>query len=383
MTTGPNPRSVWLLAYAWAAYLLTRMFADFSSWTAYPTMSLQAMLNGTAVRPFVGRALVPIVIRWLDAHTGEFFHYQVMLAASSKGFATEFYVHGYTFEKAMLLALTWGFYLGFALLMRELVRRVYTVSETAAWAAGAAALMMVPALFTYYSHIYDPPTLFFSAALLLACEAANAWAFGALFLVASVNRETSVLYLPVWVGYAWLRGENHTQKNVEDVQVNNPTLRPKTAEGWGTRLTRLAWAAVYAALLGAAWVGIRYAINLRYQHNRGGVLDFHLLDHNVRVFSVAPLAAAWSLFIVLVVAVFCAQGWRSKPRQLRWSLALVGVPLLAGSLLYGYVEELRVYFEIYPLLFLLALPSVCQGLGVKATNFCGAAHQAQAVQPSI
>ncbi len=364
MTTGPNPRSVWLLAYAWAAYLLTRMFADFSSWTAYPTMSLQAMLNGTAVRPFVSRALVPILIRWLDAHTGDFFHYQVWLAALSKGFATEFYVHGYTFEKAMLLVLTWGFYLGFALLMRRLVLRVYQVSETAAWAAGAAALMMVPALFTYYSHIYDPPTLFFSAALLLACEAENAWAFAVVFLLASVNRETAVLYLPVWVGYRWLRGETHAQTNAEEGQVNNPTLRQKMAEGWGTRFTRVAWAIGYAALLGVAWVGIRYAINLRYQHNRGGVLDFHLLDQNVRLFSVAPLAAAWSLFIALVVAVFCAQGWSSKPRQLRWSLALVGVPLLVGSLLYGYVEELRVYFEIYPLLFLLAMPSVREGLGI-------------------
>ena len=374
MTTRPNPRSVWLLAYAWAAYLLTRMFADFSSWTAYPTMSLQAMLNGTAVRPFVGRALVPIVLRWLDGHTGEFFHYQVMMAATSKGFATEFYVHGYTFEKAMLLGLTWGFYLGFALMMRELVRRVYTVSETAAWAAGAASLMMVPALFTYYSHIYDPPTLFFSAALLLACEAPNAWAFAALFLLASVNRETSVLYLPVWVGYQWLRSEERFYQ--ENVKSNNPTLRQKKAEGWGTRAPRMAWAVAYAALLGAAWVGIRYAINFRYQHNRGGVLDFHLLDHNVRVFSVAPLAAAWSLFIVLVVGVFCAQGLRSKPRQLRWSLALVGVPLLAGSLLYGYVEELRVYFEVYPLLFLLALPSVLEGLGVKVVKLRDTAHGA-------
>jgi hypothetical protein len=341
MTTVSNPRSVWLLAYAWAAYLLTRMFADFSSWTAYPTMSLQAMLNGTAVRPFVSRALVPILIRWLDAHTGDFFHYQVMLAATSRGFATEFYVHGYTFEKAMLLGLTWAFYLGFALLMRRLVRRVYNTSETAAWAAGAAALMMVPALFTYYSHIYDPPTLFFSAALLLACEAANAWVFAVAFLLASVNRETAVLYLPVWVGYVWLHKTD------------------------AKKISRVAWASGYAVLLGAAWYAIRYAINLRYQHNRGGVLDFHLLDHNVRLFSVAPLAAAWSLFIALVVGVFCAQSWSSKPRQLRWSLALVGVPLVAGSLLYGYVEELRVYFEIYPLLFLLALPSVLEGLGVR------------------
>jgi hypothetical protein len=61
---------------------------------------------------------------------------------------------------------------------------------------------------------------------------------------------------------------------------------------------------------------------------------------------------------------------------LRWSLALVGVPLLAGSLLYGYVEELRVYFEVYPLLFLLALPSVLEGLGVKVVKLRDTAHGA-------
>jgi hypothetical protein len=172
-----NPRTVWLLLYLWATYLLTRLFADFSSLTGYPTMSLNAMVNGTAVRPFVSRALVPILIRWITAHTSEFFQYQVMIGATSRGFATEFYVHGYTLEKALLLALTFCFYFATALIIRALARRYYGLGEAASWCAGLASLAFIPLLFTYYNHIYDPPTIFFSAAMLMACTSDSTIAF--------------------------------------------------------------------------------------------------------------------------------------------------------------------------------------------------------------
>ena len=338
-----NPRSLWLLLYLWASYLLTRLFADFSSFTAYPTMSLQAMVNGTAVRPFVSRALVPILIRWITAHTSDFLQYQIMLAANSHGFATEFYVHGYSLEKAILLALTWIFYLATALIMRSLARRYYHLSETAAWVAGLASLAFIPLLFTYYSHIYDPPTIFFSAAMLLACTSGSNVGFALLFLPACVNRETAILFLPVYLAFYFLR-----------LRPSNPIAA----------LRRIALPLLYATALAAAWYAIRFQINQRYLHNRGGVLDFHLVDHNLQVFALMPLAASWSLFIALIVAIFCLTNWSSKPQPLRWSLILLFIPLFAGSLLYGHVEELRVYFELYPLLFLLALPTAMHSLGL-------------------
>jgi hypothetical protein len=345
MIQRPNPRTVWLLLYLWASYLLTRLYADFSSFTGYPTMSLAAMLNGTAVRPFVSRALVPILIRWITAHTSDFFQYQVMLACTSRGFATEFYVHGYTFEKAVLLTLTFLFYLGTALVMRSLARRYYGLSSNAAWLAGLASLAFIPLLFSAYSHLYDPPTIFFSSAMLLACVAGSDAGFGILLLVASINRETAVLYLPVYLVFCALRIR----------KLNGARV---------AALRRAIFPLLFSAALAAGWFVIRYRINQRYAHNRGGVLDFHLLDHNLRLFSVAPLAGAWSLFIGLIIAIFVASQWRSKPRELRWSLILLLVPLAIGSLIYGYVEELRVYFELYPLLFLLALPSMTKALGV-------------------
>jgi len=344
-TPNTNPRSLWLLLYFWASYLLTRLFADFSSFTAYPTMSLQAMVTGTAVRPFVSRALVPILIRWITAHTSDFLQYQIMMAATSHGFATEFYVHGYSLEKAILLALTWLFYLATALIMRSLARRYYALSETAAWFAGLASLAFIPLLFTYYSHLYDPPTIFFSAAMLMACTSGSNIGFALLFLPACVNRETAILFLPVYLAFQSLR------------------LRLRAGSTIAA-LRRIALPLLYSIALAAAWYAIRFQINQRYLHNRGGVLDFHLLDHNLRLFALAPLAASWSLFIALIVAIFCLTNWRTKPQPLRWSLILLFIPLFAGSLLYGYVEELRVYFELYPLLFLLALPTVTQSLGI-------------------
>jgi hypothetical protein len=340
-----NPRTVWLLFYLWGSYLVTRLFVDFSSLTAYPTMSLNAMVNGTAVRPFVSRALVPIIIRWIDAHTSDFFQYQVMMACTSSGFATEFYVHGYTFEKAILLALTFLFYFGTALLLRSLARRYYGLGESAAWLAGLAGLACIPLLFAAYSPVYDPPTIFFSAAMLMACTLGSSTLFGVCFLPACVNRETTILFLPVYLAFEFIR------------------LRPLLSTDRTRFAKRAALPLFFSALLAGSWFVIRFQINQRYQHNRGGVLDFHLLDHNLRLFSVAPFAAFWSLFIVLVIAIFCIADWRSKPQPLRWSILLIFLPLTIGSLLYGYVEELRVYFELYPMLFLLALPTVTKTLG--------------------
>ena len=351
-----NPRTVWLLLYLWATYLLTRLFADFSSLTGYPTMSLNAMVNGTAVRPFVSRALVPILIRWITAHTSEFFQYQVMIGATSRGFATEFYVHGYTLEKALLLALTFCFYFATALIIRALARRYYGLGEAASWCAGLASLAFIPLLFTYYNHIYDPPTIFFSAAMLMACTSDSTIAFCLVFLPASVNRETAVLFLPVYLVFHFIR------------------LRPLLASDRPRFLRRAAAPLLCAAAMAAAWYAIRFQINQRFLHNPGGVLDFHLLDHNLQLFSAAPVAAPWSLFIVLVIAFFCISGWRSKPEALRWSLLLVFIPLFTGSILFAYVEEIRHYFELYPMLFLLALPSVMETLGLAPTADATAQH---------
>lgn len=339
-----NPRTLWLLFYVWGSYLLTRLFVDFSSLTAYPTMSLNAMVSGTAVRPFVSRALVPIIIRWITAHTSEFFQYQVMMACTSSGFATEFYVHGYSFEKAILLPLTFLFYLSTALLMRWLARRYYGLGENAAWLAGLASLAFIPALFANYSPVYDPPTIFFSAAMLTACTLGSSTLFGVFFLPACVNRETTILFLPVYLAFEFIR------------------LRPLLATERVRFAKRMGLPLVFSALLAGSWFFIRFEINQRYLHNRGGVLDFHLMDHNLRIFSVSPFAACWSLFIMLIIAIFCITEWRSKPEALRWSLLLILLPLAIGSLLYGYVEELRVYYELYPMLFLLAMPTVMKAL---------------------
>ena len=66
--------------------------------------------------------------------------------------------------------------------------------------------------------------------------------------------------------------------------------------------------------------------------------------------------------------VLIARGWKRKPIFLRHALILCLSPLLALSLFFGYVEEVRSYYEAFPFLFLLILPTLMDFLGLSETT---------------
>jgi hypothetical protein len=55
---------------------------------------------------------------------------------------------------------------------------------------------------------------------------------------------------------------------------------------------------------------------------------------------------------------FVAHRWREKNRFLKAGLGLTLVPLVGASFVFGFADELRGYYECFPFLYLLMLPSL-------------------------
>jgi hypothetical protein len=94
-------------------------------------------------------------------------------------------------------------------------------------------------------------------------------------------------------------------------------------------------------------------------HNPGAVVEFHLFDHNLQLLNLYPAKtiALW-MGIAAVVMILLFHHWSDKPQFLRNGIWIC-IPLVCCIFLFGFVDELRDYYEIYPIIFLLVFHSMC------------------------
>jgi hypothetical protein len=94
------------------------------------------------------------------------------------------------------------------------------------------------------------------------------------------------------------------------------------------------------------------------------VVEYHLLHHFIAL-ALEPLRVLSYLAGGLIVVLLAARDWHRKPFFLRQG-ALVLLPLLfVLYLLWGFPLEIRVFYEVYPLLLLLVLPSLDSRFGLQ------------------
>jgi hypothetical protein len=109
-----------------------------------------------------------------------------------------------------------------------------------------------------------------------------------------------------------------------------------------------------------------------YRDNPGALLERHFVEHQVWLFTKFPIAMRYTIVVAVLFAIPVANRWRDKPLFLRRGLALTLVPLAGAALAFGFFDELRVYYEAFPFLYLLALPSVIRWLGGETSADGGA-----------
>jgi hypothetical protein len=304
--------------------------------------NLPDMVDGTAERPYVGRLVLPALVRLTvsateglsDATGTEWLRRAIEQAggfmrrrshAPSDTFAD---VH--TYGAYAVLALLC--FIGFAVLLRALMRSVYPAYPP--WVGDFAPIMAMVAtpliFFRYVSFVYDPMTLLVFALCLWLIAKRALTAYLLLFPVAVLSRETAILLFGVLA-----------------------------VREWGSvPRARLARLGLYHV---AVFVALRVAVGLVFRGNPGTAAKFQV---HVNLDVASHAAFYVKTFLPLApLALLVVSGWREKPAFVRNAFLVLGAPLVILCLLFGSLGEMRTYYEVWPLAFLLAVPSVARAFG--------------------
>jgi hypothetical protein len=290
---------IWGLLVTLTGLALGRIYLQFVLWEPYPHTGLADMIAGTAYRPFVTRALAPLLIHGIGAVMG----WPMETAATALVYISMI---------GWLAALAW---------LAEAVLPAAQARVAPLVAAGPVCLLFIAGGYTY-----DLPTLaLLTLALgLLARERWNHYL--ALFPVIVLCRETAVLLIPVY--WLWARRLAISRRNL--------------ALGLGIQL--LAFGVIRGGL---AWL---------YRANGGATFQFHWAEHLAFVINY-PVANILALSIYAAALILALYRWRTQPAFLH-DAAIIIPPIFFGYWLVGYPSEVRVLLEAYPPLFMLAFGPV-------------------------
>jgi len=294
------------------------------------------MIYGHAHRPYVLRTLVPSLTRLLRA---------TLRPPVDKKLERAFYgppaylprkmgVLGwepaYLLEYVIAISLAYLFLLGFPFALRSLAASLYA-AEWMRFVAPLIAVLALPVFFSKGTHyLYDFPalTLFTLALALLARGRSRAFYW--VFAVGTLNKETMILATLVFVLTSW-------------------RSLP--------RATLLKHVAAQSLL----FLAIQIVLRLIFAGTPGGAVEPHLEKNLILLASSnGPL----TLGLLGAIALLVLARFDRKPALLRKSLALL-IPLGVSYFCFGIYGEIRVFYEAFPVLFLLAFQNAAEACGLR------------------
>jgi len=298
-------------------------------------VDLGSMVHGTAHQPYAYRVLVPAVVRAAAAARDAAGPRAGGWDPISRLGARLLHDAGaddqgaLSFEYGVLFLLSALCFAGFGLLLRSLARVTYPEHPPfVADIAPVLALAVLPLVFFRQSNlVYDAMTLFLFTLCVDRIARRSYRLYLLAFPLAMLNKETAIL-LPLVL---YLR---------EAGRIGRGRLALAT-------LAQLAFCG--AVRLVQAW-GMR--------GRAGGPVEWHL-DYNLAAFG-DPGFYVKTLAAVIPLAVLAGYGWRRKPAFVRRGLLVTAIPLAGVAFLLGVFGELRDYYEAYPFVFLLALPTAVE-----------------------
>ena len=190
------------------------------------------------------------------------------------------------------------------------------------WLKAVVAVMVFCGLFFRFCQVYDLPTAI-AFALGLAFMARGMWReYIWVFILGCVNRETTALLTLVFAVYFFRR------------------------MGRGVWLGGI-------ALQALIWVMVRIQVLIIFAGNDGSAFWFRPLE-NVEAFILSPWLSAVHLIGFTLVIWRCLQHWHQKPPLLRTAFAVLMPVSLGLYLVLGNAFELRVFAEVFPVVWCLA-----------------------------
>ena len=305
------------------------------------------MIYGNSDRPFVYRSLLPTAVRLITGSIpqsvresinryGEYLlnkpyppRINELIEESNLNSWEERFLTEYLIASILMIASLFGFYFS----LKYLFVGIFAAPEWFMDGVSLVAVACLPAFFKHTNYIYDFPTLFLFT-LGLGFMVRLRWRlFIIVFLIASFNKETTILLSLIFVVYLFRRWDLIQR----------------------TFFNRLLLIQVIGSLI------IRAAIVWTFRDNPGTSIEFHLFDFNLgfllRPFSITAIGTGLSLAILVFFK------WNEKPVFLKRGLIIL-VPLMMSTLLFGLLDELRASYEVYPILVSLVAHSVGKILDV-------------------
>jgi hypothetical protein len=308
------------------------------------------LIYGSGPKPFVYRALTPVIVRHLALASEHAFSLtgrdpstdpvtrlgRRLLLATGAPAAARPYAHDYG-----ICALVAGAcFVGFGFVLSGLIHHYYPeyprfVSDI----VPIVSLFAIPLIFfRYANYIYDPTTLLLFTLCLYLIATRHHLLYAALFPVAVLNKETAVLLIPVYF--------------VREIR-----------ESGCRRFALLSLCQIVTFVLIKLWLASLF------RNNPGSFVEFHL-HHNIEILAQSKLYLR-TLAVLIPIAVLIAHRWREKPLLLRRGLVICLVPLVLPAVFLGYTDELRGYYEVYPIVVLLMIPTVMEALGISGSPHPG------------
>lgn len=295
------------------------------------------MINGKAYKPFVYRTLLPTSVKIISQtipvdikkSLTSTINESILLSKIflklrwESRLATEYFIA----TGLMYLSL-----LGFAISMKYLFRLFYNVNAIYTNLISIFSLLLLPPFFLYTSFLYDFPNLFLFTLCLIFLKKQKWNIYIPLLIVATLNKETTILLILIFYFY---------YHNKYPVNKFNHLLISQIL----------------------VYISVKVMLYLIYKSNPGYFVEFHLIDHNLRLFKHYNLTVVAS-FLLFIILVF--YDWKEKHKYLKISLSM-GVPLITLALFLGYIDELRGYYEILPVIIIMIYHNLAKILHLEIT----------------
>lgn len=306
-----------------SALMVLALWLSVAEINSQPGSRFEEVMAGTAQRPFQYRLLVPQTVRLFETVTPDTLR-QLIEAGSapflpilSRTFIADPVVGLY------LALILFAALVGYRLAFRYLAATFYP--ERADLASFVALIAIIP-LFRY-GYFYDFTALLFGTLLFAFMFRARWVAYLATFAIACLNKETGIVFVGIFAVCTWSMD----------------------------RKTHLALIAAQTMI----WAAVRLAMMKTFAGNPGGDV-FWYLDFNLKAYAELGEPAIIAAVTVACFVGLIAYRFTEKPMQLR--LALVGLPPMFGLFLFfGYPYEFRVFYEVLPPVFLLAMHGLLTG----------------------
>jgi hypothetical protein len=293
------------------------------------------MVYGRAHRPFVQRALVPFAIRAIRSALprSALSVIRRMVSGPPLRLPRKLGVLGwepaFVTEYAIAMVVLFAILAAFPFALRRLFRALYDAPGHSHVAPLLATLLLPGFFFDRGTHyLYDFSTLLiFTLALAFLAEE-RLGLYYLVLVLGAVNKETIVLMILVYAVVRWDRSPRRVLVRHVVAQV---------------------------VIVGS----VLWALNRAFSGNPGNASEWHLAK-NLRLMLTLPSVASLLALASASLLVFVRPG--DKPEFLRRAL-IVLPPLVVTYVCLGIYGEIRVFYEAYPILFLLAFHNGSAALG--------------------